>query len=196
MINKLLIVGCGLIGSSILKKVCKKNIAKKIFVFEKSKKNQKILKRFKLKFQLIKKMDKKISECDFIIICAPLSEYKKIFLACEMMSESKINQKFNFKYNEQEAKEIFFSAKKYKSLRLSAGFSVSRKLKDALIKSHDKNIEFDGNPLRVDYINGEVIFGSSGSGIPEGYIVQVKNYEEPRNLKETKKSSTNRLIFL
>ena len=113
-----------------------------------------------------------------------------------MMSESKINQKFNFKYNEQEAKEIFFSAKKYKSLRLSAGFSVSRKLKDALIKSHDKNIEFDGNPLRVDYINGEVIFGSSGSGIPEGYIVQVKNYEEPRNLKETKKSSTNRLIFL
>ena len=35
MINKLLIVGCGLIGSSILKKVCKKKIAKKIFVFEK-----------------------------------------------------------------------------------------------------------------------------------------------------------------
>ena len=57
MINKLLIVGCGLIGSSILKKVCKKKIAKKIFVFEKSKKNQRTLKRFKLKFQLIKKMD-------------------------------------------------------------------------------------------------------------------------------------------
>ena len=51
MINKLLIVGCGLIGSSILKKVCKKKIAKKIFVFEKSKKNQRTLKRFKLKFQ-------------------------------------------------------------------------------------------------------------------------------------------------
>ena len=82
MINKLLIVGCGLIGSSILKKVCKKKIAKKIFVFEKSKKNQRILKRFNLKFELIKKMDKKISECDFIVICAPLSEYKKIFLAC------------------------------------------------------------------------------------------------------------------
>ena len=31
MINKLLIVGCGLIGSSILKKVCKKRIAKKIY---------------------------------------------------------------------------------------------------------------------------------------------------------------------
>ena len=82
MIDKLLIVGCGLIGSSILKKVCKKKIAKKIFVFEKSKKNQKALKRFKLKFELIKKIDKKISDCDFIIICTPLSEYEKIFLAC------------------------------------------------------------------------------------------------------------------
>ena len=87
MINKLLIVGCGLIGSSILKKVCKKKIAKKIFVFEKSKKNQRILKRFKLKFELIKKMDKKISECDFIVICAPLSEYKKIFLVCNKYSK-------------------------------------------------------------------------------------------------------------
>ena len=90
MINKLLIIGCGLIGSSILKKVCKKKIAKKIFVFEKSKKNQRTLKRFKLKFQLIKKMDKKISECDFIVICAPLSEYKKIFLACNKYSKKNI----------------------------------------------------------------------------------------------------------
>ena len=90
MINKLLIVGCGLIGSSILKKVCKKKIAKKIFVFEKSKKNQRTLKRFKLKFKLIKKIDKKISECDFIVICAPLSEYKKIFLACNRFSKKNI----------------------------------------------------------------------------------------------------------
>jgi len=82
MINKLLIIGCGLIGSSILKKVCKKKIAKKIFIYEKSKKNQRILKKLKLKFELIKKMDKKISECDFVIICAPLSEYEKIFFAC------------------------------------------------------------------------------------------------------------------
>ena len=90
MINKLLIVGCGLIGSSILKKVCKKKIAKKIFVFEKSKKNQRTLKRFKLKFQLIKKMDKNISECDFIIICTPLSEYEKIFLVCNKYSKKNI----------------------------------------------------------------------------------------------------------
>ena len=79
MINKLLIVGCGLIGSSILKKVCKKKIAKKVLVYEKLKKNQRILKRFKLKFELIKKVDTKISECDFVVICTPISEYEKIF---------------------------------------------------------------------------------------------------------------------
>ncbi len=90
MINKLLIVGCGLIGSSILKKVCKKRIAKKILVFEKSKKNQKVLKRFKLKFETIKRIDKKISTCDFIIICTPLSEYRKIFLACNKYSKKNI----------------------------------------------------------------------------------------------------------
>ena len=82
MINNLLIIGCGLIGSSILKKVYKKKIAKKIFVYEKLKKNQRILKRFKLKFELIKSIDNKISECDFVVICAPLSEYEKIFLRC------------------------------------------------------------------------------------------------------------------
>ena len=39
MINKILIIGCGLIGSSILRAVSKKRIAKKIFVFEKSSSN-------------------------------------------------------------------------------------------------------------------------------------------------------------
>ena len=90
MINKLLIVGCGLIGSSILKKVCKKRIAKQIFVYEKSKKNRRILKKFRIKFELIKKIDKKISECDFIVICAPLSEYKKIFLACNKYTKKNV----------------------------------------------------------------------------------------------------------
>ncbi len=89
MINKLLIVGCGLIGSSILKKVCKNKIAKKILVFEKSKSNQRTLKRFKLKFELIKRMDKKISECDFIVICAPLNQYEKIFLSCNKYLKKK-----------------------------------------------------------------------------------------------------------
>ena len=39
MFKKLLIIGCGLIGSSILRGCINKKISKKIFVFEKSKKN-------------------------------------------------------------------------------------------------------------------------------------------------------------
>ena len=36
--RNILIIGCGLIGSSILRVINKKKIAKKIFVYEKSKK--------------------------------------------------------------------------------------------------------------------------------------------------------------
>ena len=53
MFDKLLIIGCGLIGSSILRGSLKKKISKQIYVFEKSKKNKKI----------IKKVNKKISYC-------------------------------------------------------------------------------------------------------------------------------------
>jgi cyclohexadieny/prephenate dehydrogenase len=39
MFKKLLIIGCGLIGSSILRGCINKKISKNIFVYEKSKKN-------------------------------------------------------------------------------------------------------------------------------------------------------------
>jgi len=39
MFKKILIVGCGLIGSSILRATIKKKISKKIFILEKSKKH-------------------------------------------------------------------------------------------------------------------------------------------------------------
>ena len=35
--NRILIIGCGLIGSSVLRAVNKKKVAKKIFILEKSK---------------------------------------------------------------------------------------------------------------------------------------------------------------
>ena len=38
--------------------------------------------------------------------------------------------------------------------------------------------------------------GYGQSGKPEGYIVQVNNFEEPKTLKEVKASLTNRLLFL
>ena len=42
--NNILIIGCGLLGSSLLRRISKKKIAKKIFVYEKSKKNMQKLK--------------------------------------------------------------------------------------------------------------------------------------------------------
>ena len=54
----------------------------------------------------------------------------------------------------------------------------------------------DGDPLRVDYVNGNIIFGSDSAGKPDGYVVQVNNFEEPRTLKEVKASLTNRLLLL
>ena len=48
----------------------------------------------------------------------------------------------------------------------------------------------------VGLIDGKIIFGSETAGKPEGYIVQVNNFEEPKTLKEVKASITNRLLFL
>ena len=39
MFNKVLIIGCGLLGSSVLRGIYSKNLSKIILVYEKSKKN-------------------------------------------------------------------------------------------------------------------------------------------------------------
>ena len=78
MYKKILIIGCGLIGSSILRIVIKKKLSKKIFVFEKNKKYKNQIKKIDKKIILIKKLDKNIQEMNFVIIATPMSEYKKI----------------------------------------------------------------------------------------------------------------------
>ena len=78
MYKKILIIGCGLIGSSILRIAIKKKLSKKIFVFEKNKKYRNHIKKINKKIILIKKLDKNIQEMNFVIIATPMSEYKKI----------------------------------------------------------------------------------------------------------------------
>ena len=46
--KNILIIGCGLLGSSVLRSIHKKKLASKIFVYEKSKKNISTLKHLKL----------------------------------------------------------------------------------------------------------------------------------------------------
>ena len=78
--KNILIIGCGLIGSSLLRVITKKKIFKKIFVSENSKKN--IFEIKKLKLPCIVSSDYKniIPKVDLVIICTPMSEYEKIIL--------------------------------------------------------------------------------------------------------------------
>ena len=78
MINNLLIIGCGLIGSSILRASSKNKIAKNIFIKEKSITNIKKLKKIKSKFKIVENFKNIISDMDLIIIATHLSEYEKI----------------------------------------------------------------------------------------------------------------------
>ena len=78
--NSILIIGCGLLGSSLLRRISKKKIAKKIFVYEKSKKNLAKIKSLKLAVILTKKLEDVVPQSKLIIFCTPMSEYKKIIL--------------------------------------------------------------------------------------------------------------------
>ena len=89
MINKILIIGCGLIGSSILRAVSKKRIAKKIFIFEKSSSNISKIKKIKVPLKITKDLKKIVPEVDMIILCTPMSEYERIILKINKYIKSK-----------------------------------------------------------------------------------------------------------
>tara|TARA_B100000029_G_scaffold148961_1_gene144251 strand:+ start:12782 stop:13678 length:897 start_codon:yes stop_codon:yes gene_type:complete len=80
MFRNFLIIGCGLIGSSILRASLNKKIAKKFFVFEKSKKNISKIKKINSKIKILKSLDKNLKNIDAVFICTPMSEYKKIII--------------------------------------------------------------------------------------------------------------------
>ncbi len=76
--KNILIIGCGLIGSSVLRASIAKKISKTIFVYEKLKKNISIIKKINSKIKILDKLDKRISDVDLVILCTPMSEYDGI----------------------------------------------------------------------------------------------------------------------
>ena len=78
MFKKILIIGCGLIGSSILRGSITKKISKHYFVYEKSKKNIRKIKKIDNKIRILKKLDDKLSDVDLVVLSTPMSEYEKI----------------------------------------------------------------------------------------------------------------------
>ena len=89
MFDKLLIIGCGLIGSSLLRATINKKLSKKILVYEKSKKYKKQIKKISSKIILLEKLDENIADVDFVILSTPMSVYEKIIPSLNKYLSSK-----------------------------------------------------------------------------------------------------------
>jgi len=78
MMKNILIVGCGLIGSSILRAIHFKKLSKNIYIYEKSKKNILIIEKLKTGSKIINKFKNININFDLVIFCTPMSQYLKI----------------------------------------------------------------------------------------------------------------------
>jgi prephenate dehydrogenase/cyclohexadieny/prephenate dehydrogenase len=78
--KNILIIGCGLLGSSLVRKIHKQKLANKIFIYEKSKTNIAKIKRLKLPGIVLKKLEDGVKKSNLIILCTPMSEYKNLIL--------------------------------------------------------------------------------------------------------------------
>ena len=77
MFDKITVIGCGLIGSSILRVIEKKNIAKEINAYDKSKEVSSYLAK-NFKFKICNNITEAVNNADLVIISSPLSSYKEI----------------------------------------------------------------------------------------------------------------------
>jgi prephenate dehydrogenase/cyclohexadieny/prephenate dehydrogenase len=82
MFNKISIIGCGLIGSSILRAVVEKKLASKISVYDKASKVTDFLtKNFSV--EICSNVSDVVKDSDLVIIASPLSSYKEILLSVQ-----------------------------------------------------------------------------------------------------------------
>ena len=89
MFHNILIIGCGLIGSSVLRGSFAKKISKNIFVYEKSKKNISLIKKINKKTNFINRLDSQISKMDLIILCTHMNQYINIIKKLQKFTSSK-----------------------------------------------------------------------------------------------------------
>tara|TARA_B100000963_G_scaffold11379_1_gene8829 strand:+ start:1 stop:906 length:906 start_codon:yes stop_codon:yes gene_type:complete len=83
MFEKITIIGCGLIGSSILRNINNKEISKSIAVFDKSKSVIEIIKKENLCNNISKDIQSAVKDADLIILAVPLSSYKEVLLSAK-----------------------------------------------------------------------------------------------------------------
>ena len=89
MFHNILIIGCGLIGSSVLRGSFAKKISRNIFVYEKSKKNISLIKKINKKTNFINRLDSQISKMDLIILCTHMNQYINIIKKLQKFTSSK-----------------------------------------------------------------------------------------------------------
>ena len=80
MFNKISIIGCGLIGSSILRAVEEKKLATKISAYDKSSKVIDYLKK-NFSVEICNNISDVVKDSDLVVIASPLSSYKEILLS-------------------------------------------------------------------------------------------------------------------
>ena len=73
--KNILIIGCGLIGSSILRAARARKVSNNIYIYEKSKKNILIIKKLKIGCKVIYKLTNISINFDLVIFCTPMSQY-------------------------------------------------------------------------------------------------------------------------
>ena len=81
MFEKITIIGCGLIGSSILRNINNNEISKSITVFDKSKNVVETIKKENLCSNIAKDIQSAVKDSDLIILAIPLSSYKEVLLS-------------------------------------------------------------------------------------------------------------------
>ena len=81
MFEKISIIGCGLIGSSILRNINDKKISKSVAVFDKSKDVIETIKKENLCDNISKDIQSAVKDADLVILAIPLSSYKEVLLS-------------------------------------------------------------------------------------------------------------------
>ena len=89
MFNKICVLGCGLIGSSLLRAIEKKKLAKEINAFDKSTEVSSYLEK-NFSFKVTKSIDEAVKDSDLVIISSPLSSYKEILLSIKLSLKKKV----------------------------------------------------------------------------------------------------------
>ncbi len=83
MFDKICIIGCGLIGSSILRGITNKKISKSVTIFDKSKEVVEIIKKENLCDNISKDIQSGVKDSDLVILAVPLSSYKEVLLSAK-----------------------------------------------------------------------------------------------------------------